>query len=86
MEDNIKEKEDMSDRDNVLGAYRIENDIHDNKYSSPLITLKNYTIENKQKIEVAKDKSNFWWVALIFSVILLALYCIGLYFTYYSDP
>ena len=47
MEDNIKEKEDMSDRDNVLGAYRIENDIHDNKYSSPLITLKNYTIENK---------------------------------------
>lgn len=65
--------------------YKLRSDILDDSYKHPLETLKRYRAEKAG----VKEQENFvvlWWVCAIITSILMLLYIIGLYFTYFDDP
>ena len=59
-------------------------DIHDSKYASPLKTLQPY--KQVRKSESDKVGDILWWIFFVLSCILLFVYVIGVYFTYFDDP
>lgn len=79
-----KEQEEY-DRIQSLGIYKMVADIHDETYTTPLMTLK----QRNQKSTVKRNEEVnhvLWWVAAVVIGILTFLYILGLYFTYFDDP
>ena len=58
-------------------------DIHDSSELSPLSSLKNKKKKHERDAELGKV---LWQVSLFISCMLLVLYLVGIYCTYYNDP
>ena len=75
-------KQEREDKYKQLGVYKMASDIHDSQYSSPLKTLHPYKQVTKSENQKAGDI--VWWIFFVLSCIILFIYLIGLYFTYYD--
>ena len=82
----IDEKEEKNDKDTQLGIYRMIHDIHDETYTTPLASLKDYKFKSLKSKHSEELNGVVWYVTFIISCILSILYLIGLYFTYFDEP
>lgn len=75
-----------ADQDKGLGIYKMLHDMHDPVYLSPLQSLDDLKPAFKKPKHDDELRRVLWWVALTVSGILLFLYFIAMYFTYFDDP
>lgn len=61
-------------------------DMHDPVYLSPLGALEEMTPQFKKPKQDGELRRVLWWVALTITGILLFLFFIAAYFTYFDDP
>jgi len=80
------QKAEEHDRLKNLGVYKMISDIHDASYKTPLTVLKGYKQQQSSEQRTAEMNEVLWWVFFAISCILVVMYCIGLYFTYFDDP
>lgn len=74
------------EQDKGLGIYKMLHDMHDSVYLSPLGALEEITPAFKKPKNDGELRRVLWWVALTVSGILLFLFFIAVYFTYFDDP
>lgn len=76
-------EEDAYDLTENLGIYKMKQEIRDEKYSSPLSTLKDAT---KQSAKNMQATDILWLLSLVITLILGFVYSLAIYFTYYENP
>ena len=77
------EKEELT---KSLGIYKMLHDMHDQKYLSPLHSIEELAPKFKKKKSDTDSHNVLYWVGLVISCVLLVVYFIAMYFTYFDDP
>lgn len=72
----------------TLGIYKMLHDMHDRTYQSPMKAIEELVPVFKRKMK--KNDTELYrvlyWVGLAVTTILMVVYFISMYFTYFDDP
>lgn len=79
-------KGEKEEQTKTLGIYKMLHDMHDQQYLSPLHSVEELRPKFKKNKNDTDLKKVLYWVGLAVSGVLLVVYFIAMYFTYFDDP